>query len=98
MNVCADGILRPFAAVMVDVSRPLRERLLEIEDPANDTARGRALRTAAPRRDLARLVPSSRSATEILMEQNLDRVPELVSLRFARTLADPFSFYRARPR
>ena len=79
---------------MVDVRRPLRERLLEIEDVAIDTARGRGLRKAAPRRDLARLVPSARTATEILVEQNRDRLPELVPLRFARMLADPFSFFR----
>ncbi len=34
------------------------------------------------------------SAVEILDEQNRDRLPDLVGLRFARMLADPFSFYR----
>ncbi|MGB8387149.1 DUF2252 domain-containing protein [Mycobacterium sp.] len=79
---------------MVDVSRPLRERLIAFEDVDADLARGRAQRAAAPRRRLAELVPSDRSATEILVEQNRDRLPDLVPLRFARMLADPFSFYR----
>lgn len=74
--------------------RPLRERLIEIEDVARDVARGRALRKAAPRRALAELVPSPRSATEILVEQNRRRIPELVPLRFARMLTNPFAFYR----
>ena len=83
-----------YAALMVDVSRPLRERLIAFEDVDSDLARGNAQRTSAPRRSLAELVPSNRSATEILVEQNRDRLPDLVPLRFARMLADPFSFYR----
>jgi len=74
--------------------RALRDRLIELEDPSEDVARGRALRKTAPRRDLAQLTPSNRTATEILVEQNADRLPELVPLRFARMLTDPFSFYR----
>ncbi|OBF58402.1 hypothetical protein A5756_07885 [Mycobacterium sp. 852002-53434_SCH5985345] len=72
----------------------LRERLIDLEVPDQDEARGRALRKAVPRRTLAQLTPSEKSATEILVAQNADRVPELVPLRFARMLADPFSFYR----
>ncbi|MGO8771341.1 MAG: DUF2252 domain-containing protein [Mycobacterium sp.] len=79
---------------MVDVSRPLRERLIAFEDVDSDLARGKAQRKSAPRRRLAELVPSKRSATEILVEQNRDRLPDLVPLRLARMLADPFSFYR----
>ncbi|ORA40003.1 DUF2252 domain-containing protein [Mycobacterium aquaticum] len=75
-------------------NQSLRERVIDIEDAEQDVARGRALRKMAPRRSLAQLVPSSRSATEILSEQNRNRVPELVPLRFARMLTDPFSFYR----
>ena len=74
--------------------RPLRERVLDVEVPGDDVARGRALRKSNPRRALAQLVPSARSATEILVEQNQNRVPELVPLRFARMLTDAFSFYR----
>src|SRR5262245_15229965 len=75
-------------------SRPLRERVIEVEVVKDDVARGRALRKTAPRRALAELVPCRRSATEILVEQNRNRLPELVSLRFARMLTDAFSFYR----
>ena len=74
--------------------RVLRERLIDLEVPSADMARGRALRKTAPRRSLAQLTPSPRTATEILVEQNQGRLRELVPLRFARMLADPFAFYR----
>jgi uncharacterized protein (DUF2252 family) len=72
----------------------LRDRLIELEVPSEDVARGRALRKAAPRRALAQLTPSDRTATEILVAQNAGRLSELVPLRFSRMLADPFAFYR----
>src|ERR1700739_2580249 len=75
--------------------RVLRDRLIELEVPSEDVARGRALRKTAPRRSLAQLTPSARTATDILVEQNADRLRELVPLRFARMLTDPFSFSRA---
>jgi len=81
-----------YAAMMP--SRPLRERVIDVEVVEKDVARGRALRKTVPRRTLAELVPSRRSATEILVEQNRNRLPELVPLRFARMLTDAFSFYR----
>ena len=74
--------------------RVLRDRLIELEVPSEDVARGRALRKTVPRRSLAQLTPAQRTATDILVAQNADRLPELVPLRFARMLADPFSFYR----
>ncbi|OBA72135.1 hypothetical protein A5641_09475 [Mycobacterium sp. 1554424.7] len=74
--------------------RALRDRLIELEVPEQDVARGRALRASAPRRALAQLTPAARSATEILVAQNAGRLGELVPLRFARMLVDPFSFYR----
>lgn len=73
---------------------PLRDRVIEVENVEDDVARGRALRKTASRSALAELVPSHRSATEILVEQNRNRLPDLVPLRFARMLTDPFSFYR----
>ena len=79
---------------MANVERPLRERLIALEDVAADAARGRSSRKAVPRRSLAELVPSRRDPVEILVEQNRTRLPDLVPLRFARMLADPFSFYR----
>ena len=39
-------------------------------------------------------MPSTRDPVEILVEQNRNRLPDLVPLRFARMLTDPFSFYR----
>jgi uncharacterized protein (DUF2252 family) len=72
----------------------LRDRIIDLEVPENDRERGRGLRTSHPRAAMAQLNPSSRSATEILVAQNADRIPNLVPLRFARMLADPFSFYR----
>src|ERR1700757_4679378 len=74
--------------------RVLRDRLIELEVPGEDVARGRALRKTAPRRSLAQLTPSARTATEILVAQNAGRLSELVPLRFARMLTDPFAFYR----
>ena len=74
--------------------RVLRDRLIELEVPSEDVARGRALRKSVPRRALAQLTPAVQTATEILVSQNAGRLPELVPLRFARMLADPFSFYR----
>src|ERR1700760_1069730 len=74
--------------------RALRERLIDLEVPSEDAAHGKALRSSVPRRSLAQLTPSRRSATEILVEQNAGRLQDLVPLRFARMLTDPFSFYR----
>lgn len=74
--------------------RVLRKRLIDLEVPGDDVARGRALRKTVPRRALAQLTPPPQSATEILVAQNADRLPELVPLHFARMLADPFAFYR----
>lgn len=74
--------------------RVLRERLIDLEEPDEDVARGRALRKAVPRRALAQLTSAGRTATDILTAQNQGRLRELVPLRFARMLADPFSFYR----
>ncbi|HOW93891.1 MAG TPA: DUF2252 domain-containing protein [Mycolicibacterium fallax] len=72
----------------------LRDRDAEVEDPAADLARGRALRAQTPRRALAELGSCGRSATEILLEQNLGRVPDLVGLRMARMLVSPLHFFR----
>ena len=74
--------------------RVLRDRLIDLEVPDEDVTRGRALRKTVPRRALAQLTPSPRTATEILVAQNEGRLGELVPLRFARMLTDPFSFYR----
>ncbi|OJX97996.1 uncharacterized protein (DUF2252 family) [Salana multivorans] len=51
-------------------------------------------RSTAPRRALGTLVRGPRAALEILAEQNTGRLADLVPLRWARMLQDPFSFYR----
>lgn len=76
----------------------LRERVIAFENVEQDLARGRARRKVVPRRALAQLVPTTRDPVEILIEQNRSRLKELVPLRFARMLTDPFSFYRGPPR
>ncbi len=58
------------------------------------TQLGRRQRKTVPRSSLATLVPSAEDPVAILTEQNRSRIPELVPLRFARMLADPFSFFR----
>jgi len=75
-------------------SPALRERVIDLEVPGDDVGRGRALRKSPPAARLAEPSPSPRSAPEILVAQNADRLPKLVPLRFARMLTDPFSFYR----
>jgi uncharacterized protein (DUF2252 family) len=93
------GVEAPYPSTWTEYAvqmpqRVLRDRLIDLEVPREDVARGRAMRKSVPRRALAQLTPSPRTATEILVAQNASRLPELVPLRFARMLADPFSFYR----
>ena len=69
--------------------------VIDLEVPEHDVARGRAGRKATSRSTRSvNLSPSRHSATHILTAQDADRLPELVPLRYARMLADPFSFYR----
>lgn len=86
--------MTPETAAEMAASRPLRERVIAFENVEQDLARGRARRKVVPRRALAQLVPTTRDPVEILIEQNRSRLKELVPLRFARMLTDPFSFYR----
>lgn len=79
---------------MPDSYLALRDQAIDLEDPAADVRRGREIRRTTPRRALAQLIAAPRGCVEILVEQNTTRVPELVPLRFARMLADPFAFYR----
>lgn len=55
---------------------------------------GKRLRRDSPRQQLAKLDRSTDPAISILQQQNKSRIPELVPLRFARMLQEPFSFYR----
>ncbi|MFZ2623737.1 MAG: DUF2252 domain-containing protein [Propionibacterium sp.] len=56
--------------------------------------RGRRQRKEIPRSCLATLVPGAEDPVAILTSQNTSRVADLVPLRFARMLTDPFSFFR----
>ncbi|MFM0003609.1 DUF2252 family protein, partial [Paraburkholderia dipogonis] len=59
-------------------------------------AAGRALRDRVPRNSHADWTPSAqrRDPIEILEESNLDRLPELVPIRYGRMLRSPFTFLR----
>ena len=57
--------------------------------------RGRAARTTLHRRDQGLLVlPADRDPMGVLEQQHAQRLPELISLRLERMLANPFAFYR----
>lgn len=55
---------------------------------------GRDARAGAPRRALGELTPTTRDPVAHLAEQNAGRVQDLVPLRMARMLENPFAFYR----
>lgn len=57
-------------------------------------AAGRARRKVVPRTALAQRSTADRDPVALLEEQNADRVTDLVPLRTARMLADPFAFFR----
>lgn len=61
---------------------------------ARARAAGRARRKAVPRGALAERAAARRDPVALLEEQNADRVADLVPLRMARMLADPFAFFR----
>jgi len=67
-----------------------------VETPADRAERGRAVRRASPRRNLAALhLPSDRpDPVELLEGQAATRIPELVPIRYGRMLTSPFAFYR----
>ena len=59
-------------------------------------ARGKAARREVPRESHAAFVPGSlrRDPVELLERQAVDRVTELVPIRYGRMLVSPFTFYR----
>jgi len=61
---------------------------------AEGRAEGHARRKEAPRGALAERRAFDRDPVAHLEEQNVDRVPDLVPLRMARMLTDPFAFFR----
>jgi hypothetical protein len=74
------------------VTSPLR-----VEHPSREqrVARGKTARAAVPRRWQAELRLEGRPAPlALLEEQDRDRIPELVPVRYGRMIESPFSFYR----
>ena len=63
--------------------RSLRDRIIDLEDPSADIDRGRAIRKTTPRSAVAQLNTSPRSATEIVVSQNANRLREFVALSIA---------------
>jgi uncharacterized protein (DUF2252 family) len=59
-------------------------------------ARGRTARRQTPRSLHAELpaAPPRRDPVTLLEEQAVDRIPELIPIRYGRMLASPFSFFR----
>ena len=59
-------------------------------------ARGKAVRSNVPRSSHAAWEPSRerRPPEDVLLEQAVDRVPELVPIRHGRMVASPFAFFR----
>jgi uncharacterized protein (DUF2252 family) len=68
--------------------------------PKERRAAGKALRSGAPLESHAAFArtPASRDPLTLLEEQAVDRVPELVPLRYGRMLQSPFAFYRGAAR
>jgi len=59
-------------------------------------AQGKALREATPREAHSgwQAPKDRRDPIELLIESNVDRLPELIPIRFGRMLQSPFAFYR----
>ena len=68
--------------------------------PKERRAAGKALRTGAPLESHAAFArtPASRDPLTLLEEQAVDRVPELVPIRYGRMLQSPFAYYRGAAR
>jgi uncharacterized protein (DUF2252 family) len=78
---------------------PILDGMIAGPTRAQRQALGRALRDHVPLRDQAVWTPPAdrEDPIAILERTNELRVPELVSIRFGRMLASPFSFYRGAP-
>ena len=68
--------------------------------PKERRAAGKALRADAPLESHASFdrTPASRDPLTLLEEQAVDRVPELVPIRYGRMLQSPFAYYRGAAR
>jgi hypothetical protein len=79
-----------------DDTSQLRGEVLAKESLETKIANGRALRITVPREVHASWEPSPRrrNPVDILGEDDSDRQPDLVPLRYGRMSASPFTFYR----
>ena len=77
-------------------SNVLQGELLARESYETKVAKGRAARLTVPREIHASWKPAAqrRSPVDILAEDDSDRQPDLVPLRYGRMSASPFTFYR----
>ena len=65
-------------------------------ESAERSEMGKALRVQVPRADHGKWqpVPDRRDPIDLLEESNLDRVPDLIPIRYGRMLESPFAFLR----
>ena len=77
-------------------SKPVARGEVQVLSPDQRRAKGKALRERAPREKHGgwKAPKNRQDPVDILMESNLDRVQELVPIRFGRMLQSPFAFYR----
>jgi uncharacterized protein (DUF2252 family) len=68
--------------------------------PRERRAAGKKLRANTPLEALAAVArtPASRDPLTLLQEQGVDRVPELLPIRYGRMLQSPFAYYRGAAR
>jgi hypothetical protein len=68
--------------------------------PRERRAAGKKLRASTPLEALAAVArtPASRDPLTLLQEQGVDRVPELLPIRYGRMLQSPFAYYRGAAR
>jgi uncharacterized protein (DUF2252 family) len=83
---------------MVAVTEPDTSRRGAVPHPSVEerAARGKAARSNVPRSSHAAWEPprGRRPPEELFLEQDADRVPELVPIRHGRMLASPFAYFR----
>src|SRR3979411_595470 len=77
-------------------ARPKESTMVEVLSTDERKARGRAARTAAPRRSHGEWEssPERPDPIDLLEQQAATRVAELVPIRYGRMLASPFGFFR----
>ncbi|WP_238773710.1 DUF2252 domain-containing protein [Prescottella equi] len=69
-------------------------KVAEASIRADRADRGEAARRRVPFDALADLAGSGRDPIELLRSQDLQRIPELLTIRYGRMVSTPFAFYR----